>query len=558
MKWESMPLRSHAKRLRAMMRMTTHTLRPSWRVMALLILLFGIFVGQTFARELWQGEQCTLAEGETMRGTMFVLCENLQIEGHVTGDVIGLALRATITGNIDGDIYLGGGELDIQGRITGNIHYGGVALNILPPETETQSSQSDTTPSLPPQLDVFRENRLNTGQIGGDLYSVTLSTHLHADTQLLGGVLAFGFQFINDGIIEREVNYWGSALRVSGRINSDVYADVGDPNTDGGQIETLLLPLQFDIELGQAGMQISDNAVIRGELQYRAPATGTVEGRIIGGVNFSETSVIVLPTLEEPGSLQIYFDQFTREASTLMSIGLLLVLIAPSAIQQPLSMMRSRPVPSIIVGMLSFILSFPIILILLVLTIALLIVLEVIGLHGVTIAAGIVLGLANVGGISIFYFLAIFVARTLVGLAIGRVLLRIFMNGSALQHRMSVQIIVGTLLLALSASLPLIGWVFNALALFIGLGAILTIILDKFQQMRSSTPQTAPFGTPAPAKYPRPVMPNVPIVQPVPRSQPDISPQDLHTPTGMNNLPSGFDESWFFDARTNNAPKDAE
>jgi hypothetical protein len=134
----------------------------------LVILLFGIIVGHSFARELLQGEQCTVAEDDTLRGTMFVLCENLQIEGRVQGDVIGLAFRTTITGDVNGDIYLAGGELVMEGRVTGSIHYAGVALDIQPSASDDVPDEDASSPRLPPHVhelqDTVQATTLNNRQ----------------------------------------------------------------------------------------------------------------------------------------------------------------------------------------------------------------------------------------------------------------------------------------------------------------------------------------------------------------------------------------------------------
>ena len=71
----------------------------------------------------------------------------------------------------------------------------------------------------------------------------------------------------------------------------------------------------------------------------------------------------------------------------------------------------------------------------------------------------VVLGLINVGGLSIFYFVAIFVARVIIGLSVGRVLLlRIAGVRTRRTRDIAWSFTAGILLLALAVSLPIVGW----------------------------------------------------------------------------------------------------
>ena len=94
-----------------------------------IIVLLGI-VGSAGAREFLQGNRCTVAPEETITGTLFVLCENLVIEGVVEGDVVGAAWRAQISGRVTGNAYLVAGETTIRGTIERSLHYVGVVLTL--------------------------------------------------------------------------------------------------------------------------------------------------------------------------------------------------------------------------------------------------------------------------------------------------------------------------------------------------------------------------------------------------------------------------------------------
>lgn len=511
--------------------------------LCIVILLFA-FVSTVQARGSLQGRECHLTPDETIEGTLFVLCEELLIEGHVTGNLIGMAVRSQIEGRIDGNIYVGGGQMDVSGVVMGDVHFGGPVLRV------HATGQTDSTGK--------RISPLN-----GSVFAATLSTTLDEGTRVPGSVINLGYQLLVEGAVGDEVNFWGSALVVSGPIAGDVYANVGDPTSDGSQIETLLLPFAFDIALVNPGLVVPESGRIDGTLRYTGPQEGNIEGQLRNDPLFTQTDVVVLPTLEEPGTLTIYANQLLQEASTLLVIGFIGFLAIPNLMQRPLRHLRFRPFPCFSVGMLTFILSFPVILISLVISLLILIVLQLLGLSGITVAMTVLLGLLTFGGGSIFYFVAIFVTRIIVGLWIGRGILRL-MWGRTPYNRfaMAASLVLGIAALSLAGSLPVIGWVFNATALFLGLGAILTSLMLEFRQWRDRGQSTVPVTYPISSAVVRGTREQLshPLAIPLPDGNADDDEPFFNDPTpttprppsvnpapGMQNLPEGFDMRFFED-----------
>lgn len=541
-----------------------------WLLTGLILALIGSTV---LAREYLQGNDCEVAADEVIDGTVFLLCENLEMHGIINGNLMGIALRSDITGSVRGSVYLAGGRSSISGVIERDLHFGGIAINVYPTDQISDAGQPLQT-------------------INGGVLIAALTAHLHENVDVPGSLIMAGYQLFIDSIINQEVNFWGSALEINGRVNRDVYALVGNPESDSSQIETLLLPFSFEVELVNPGLRLSPDSYIGGILDYSGPVRTDIAGQVEGGTVFSPVNP-PLPTLDQPGTLTIYFDQLIREATTLISIGLMGLLLAPGLLQQPMSHLRYRPVSSISVGMLAFILSFPVVLIMLVLSGLIFITLELLNLSGVALAVGAVLGLVNIGGISLFYFVAIFVARVLVGLALGRVVFRLLVGRSS-QGRMNyVSMAMGMILLGLAVSLPFIGWIINAAALFLGLGSILTLLLERFRDMRENTPPVPPpvWYTPA-ARITRPLPvasgeaapssallsrmsprpQDIPLLQvenppPEPESasspqpepdEPDMlpAPSPYDSAPGMDNLPAGFNFDFFNDDESDDDDND--
>ncbi|MEO1287988.1 MAG: polymer-forming cytoskeletal protein [Chloroflexota bacterium] len=521
-----------------------------WLILICIIALMPLSVVQ--ARDILADSTCIIDSTVTIQGAVFAFCEELTIDGTINGDLFAATVETRINGTVNGSVYLIGGQVDIDGRVQGDIHFGGAVLRINPNGIASPTTQADNTP-LPDSITAT--SVLRTGAIK----SLTLSTTIHPNTQVDGGFVGVGYQLlVEDGVnLSNEINFWGSALTINGRINGNTYAIVGDPASDSSQIETLLLPLNLDLALVNPGLTVGETGAITGLLSYQGPVEGVIDGRMTLEPQYIPPSTVTL-TLDEPDFVSLYLSELGSEFSTLMIIGILVVFFGSKLLEAPVANLRNRPFASSAVGMLSFLLSFPVVLIIIVLSLSLLGFLFVLGFRGVVIAIALVLGLVNVGGISIFYFVAIFVTRAVVGLAIGRLILRLVFNRTDVTERLLpyIALAMGVFLLALTSSLPIVGIVVDAVSLFLGLGAIMLVITDQFERIRSVT---IPSGnetwyTPSPAiirehRYPSRIEhATMPKATPPLETAPTEKLPSPNAPNhGTDNLPDGFDWSFFDD-----------
>lgn len=453
-------------------------------ISSLLIFIPGISVS---ARDVLTGaEACNVSEDQVINGTVFALCETLVIDGTVNGDLFAAALRILINGTVNGNLYVIGGQMDIFGNISKDIHYGGAVLRFNPTiENEEGGSNTRDSTNLRSEQVTLSTRAIKT---------ITLSTRLYDNTLIDDGLINVGYQLIIDGDIDDEVSFWGSTFIVNGSIDGNVFAVVGDPESDSSQIETLLLPFELDLQLVNPGLIIGEEGEIDGLLSYSGPVEGEINGRLSDEPNYDPPEPTLL-ALDEPGFFTLYLEALGAEFSTLLIIGVLVLFFANKFLQAPLANLRTRSFASLGVGLLSFLLSFPIVLIFIVLSLSLLGILFVLGFRGVVLAIAVVLGLVNVGGVSIFYFVAIFVTRALVGLAIGRFILRVVFKRNDVDERRPLQYLalaIGVLLISVAISLPIIGIIVNALALFLGLGAIMIVVTAQFERFGNNTNSATP------------------------------------------------------------------
>lgn len=405
-----------------------------------------------------QGENCTIAADRVVEGSLFTLCQNLKVEGRVEGNLIGIALRASISGEISQNVYLAGLELDVTGAIQRDLHYLGLTMNVL--ETRGQP-------------------------IRGQLIFATLSSQVATGVRIPHQVIGIGYQFVVNGTINGEVSYWGSAFVLNNTIKGDVYASVGNPESDASDLETLLLPLDIELKAAVPGLTIDRNGSIDGDLSYSGPVEGNIIGDVKGDIQYHSTRPAIIQTVPEEGALNHFLDRFLREIAVLFTVGLLGLALASNHFQSPLTAVRWRPFSSFVIGMLLFILSFPIALMLLLLTIIIILILALLQLEGVLIVAASLLALIDVGVIGAFYFTAIFVARAVIAMGAGRLILRFLFRQESPNRMRVISLATGVIALAILTSLPVVGFVFNAGALFLGLGAIATVIADWLHSFRT-------------------------------------------------------------------------
>ncbi len=481
-----------------------------------LMMVMSVSVAQ--AQGILDGESCTVDAETTIAGNLFVLCGELLVEGVVEGSIIGGARVATITGTVGGSIYLVGGELNVAGFIGKDVHYGGLSLNF----TNLATLLSDN----------------------GSILSASLSNNFEAGSIVPGHITSVGYQLVVDGDVGGEVNFWGSALNISGVIGQDVTATVGNSESGGAssQIETLLIPFRIGVQLVDPGLILSEDGNVRGTLEYTGPTPGIVEGDIGDVAIFNSTIDPLLGTPAEQSARSIgrYLRVVVREFSSLVFVGILCVLFIPRYVQAPIRTLQNHPVSTLGIGLLSFIMSFPIVLISALLSIGLIILLATLRLDNVVLFTAIVLGLTNVGAASIFYFVAIYIARIVVALAIGRLVIWLaFRAQDDGTWRYTVLCMVaGVLVLSLMGSIPVLGIGLNALVLFLGLGAILSLLRSQYLKLFRNTHTPAPVIPPL--SYTPDFLPRLPYLPDEAAHFPPPLVDDDQTPLGSDNLPSGF------------------
>ena len=142
-------------------------------------------------------------------------------------------------------------------------------------------------------------------------------------------------------------------------------------------------------------------------------------------------------------------------------------------------------------------------------------------LRDLTLISAVLFAVFDLSTMGFYFFVAFFITRVIVALALGRFIIRRLFGSDTSPRALIASLLLGITVLALFASLPVVGWLVNALALFLGLGAILTLLQEKLEQSRTAR-TTTPTDSIEAEQVPPPMV------------------EDSAGEPGSENLPAGF------------------
>ena len=311
--------------------------------------------------------------------------------------------------------------------------------------------------------------------VQGDL--IASAGTVRVDGRVDGDLVASGGQVIVAGTVTGDALIGAGSTTVSGEVGGDLRAGTGQARIEGRVNE--------DVLLGAGQATVASGSQIGGDLIFatgRMQMDGAVAGSVLGStgnytrggsVADSEQVNLAEPAGEEraPTLADRVLDALRRYVSILV-VGLLLLWLLPRLLRGAADSARNRPLPSLGVGVLGFIGVIVGLVLLLLVTILVAVVLGLLSLGsltGITLFGGFL-----VAAIVVFLFvLAIaFVAQAVVGLALGRLVLR--GEGRSFPSAIGA-LALGVLVVVLVAAIPFVGGWIEALLVLLGLGALLLV-----------------------------------------------------------------------------------
>jgi cytoskeletal protein CcmA (bactofilin family) len=326
--------------------------------------------------------------------------------------------------------------------------------------------------------------------VQGDL--IASAGTVRVDGRVDGDLVASGGQVIVAGTVTGDALIGAGSTTVSGEVDGDLRAGTGRARIDGRVNE--------DVLLGAGQATIASGSQIGGDLIFatgRMEMNGAVAGSVLGStgnytrggsVGDSERVNLAEPAGEErePTLADRAVDALRRYVSILV-VGVLLLWLLPRLIRGAAGSARSRPLPSLGTGVLGFIGVIVGLVLLLLVTVLVAVVLGLLSLGsltGITVFGGLL-----VAAIVVFLFvLAIaFAAQAVVGLALGRLVLR--GEGRSFAANLGA-LALGVLVVVLVAAIPFVGGWIEAVLVLLGVGALL--LMARPGRRREAEPVAEP------------------------------------------------------------------
>jgi cytoskeletal protein CcmA (bactofilin family) len=435
--------------------------------MLTLVLLVAFGAVQT-ARALEVDRDGAIKADEVIDDDVYIEAGHVVVDGTVNGALIVSAGEAEINGTVNGDLVMFTSDAQVNGLVTGNLVFGGQRLEL-------------------------------NGAVGGSIFaagsSLTLGPQAAVERNLVFG--GFSLEAIEGSVVERDVHAGGYQMLLSGQVDQDVIADFAALEIEGrigGDVTvtvakpepqpSLIIQLVFErlqspgisTKIAPAGLRVDEGAAIAGTLTYKSPVeqAGAIQSSAIGEVVYEFTPLSDEPELTPAMRIKHWFVRQLRTFLTLFVLGALVAWRAPVLLSQLSDQARTKPLPSILWGLLTLcVIFFGLI--------ALATAASVLGALFSVVTLGELLTTALLGGTSALVLLA-----TLIKLIIsyGTKLIVSYLIGKLILGRLAPRVaeraiwplMLGIVLYVAVTSIPCLGDVIGFIVVLIGLGTIWLLI----------------------------------------------------------------------------------
>ena len=267
------------------------TMRPSpFAKLAVAITIAGALVWvplQAAAADLRQGNDVTVASGQTINDDLYAAAGTITVDGNVNGSVIVTGGTITIAGTVSRDVIVAGGTITVSGRVGGSIR-----------------------------------------AAGGNL---TLNAPVEQDIVVAGGMVAIG----SHATIGRDLVIGGGTATVSAPIARNVLMGAGTLTLHskvGGTVRGSVDHLKLD------------GAQVAGNLDY----TSNNQVELANGAKVAGTTTRHQPASRD-GAANAFIG-WLRALIGILALGLLFVLFLPRLSTRSIDTLRAQPWASLGIG----------------------------------------------------------------------------------------------------------------------------------------------------------------------------------------------------------------
>lgn len=304
-----------------------------------------------------------------------------------------------------------------------------------------------------------------TGRVEGDIIAV--GQEIAIDGEVGGNIRVVADSVTINGVITRNVNAFGSKVLIGteARIGWDVLIAAVDSTVRGninGSLDTYAKNNFIAGKIGknaniraynpsEPGIILDKEATVNGDLNYYAKEKFNLKNvsGVSGEVNFNQ----IKDNTRTPTTSWLWSRVFTL--LSLLFIGLIFVAIIPKYTSQFLFEAKNRTLATFLFGAGMFLLLPPLVIV---------IALTIIGLPLALI-------------LSALWLAGIFIGKAMAAIIFGDVIIKNIFKRD--YKHIFWPLLLGVLLLTLLFSIPWFGWIVNLVAIWLGLGSILSYVTNK-------------------------------------------------------------------------------
>ena len=436
-------------------------------LLTLCVLALFVLVPAAAAYDGRSGENVVIGKDEVINDDLFVGGSTVTVDGTVNGDLIAAGETVTINGKVTGNVITAGSSVTVNGEVGQDLFAAAAAVTVGP-----------------------------GARIGHNAYTTGASVESQAGSQIGGSLLIGAGQGRVSGQITHDLLAGAGRLRLEGTVgrNAQLAVDTADAGFSG---RTWYGPNMPPMPYVPAGLTFGPAAHVAGSLAYTSPQP-------VAGVDSVSAQVThTLPPQDQQLSRELTQQQTTssylfdavRRLVALLLVGLLIAWLAPRWLTGPAEQLRSRPLPSLGLGLVGLV----------ALPITWLVAL------GVIILVAVLFGLLSLGALTVLTLLAGFSGLALAAVAALLTLCYLcqaigaYLGGRWLLSRIRpawnrkvyAPLLLGLLSLGLLSAIPIAGGILQFLVVVAGLGAIILVV---FRGRPASLAPQAPAEVPVPVQ----------------------------------------------------------
>jgi hypothetical protein len=384
-----------------------------------LIVLALFFPAAIFAYEAKTGVSIYVPANETIEGNYYAAGQNITIDGNINGDIICAAQSIQVNGSVDGDIICAGQSIIINGPVKGDIRLAG--------NTITVNSQIEKNANLFGAVVITGEKTT----IGRDLF-------LGAAVADISGQIAGN---LHGGV---------SGIKIKGSVAKDVKLRVDHNSNNQKFLEN------------EGGLTVGDEAVIGGHLYYKAVEQGQVDS---GAEIKGDTGFTKLDKKTRSGGYSAWLWGLIYAIFSEIIVGLVLITFFRKHIQEIINSILANRGGAIGRGAI-IMFATPFIIFLIAITFI-----------------GIPLALV-LGALWLISFLAASIITSIIigSYAINKLSSKKEEDGALKElgaKSLTWAMIIGIIIFKTVSTIPLFGWLFGLVGLWLGLGGLWFFLKPK-------------------------------------------------------------------------------